>query len=1131
MRTILTATAAAASLALGSILAAAGPAAADITAPAAGATLRGTVTLSSSGVSDGSLCVSGSSPRVQFQLINSANQVVFESNQDGTGAKSVSLVTQNYDNGAYTVRTNERRRSGTFICSSSTSTFNRAVTIQNVTELAYGGATSAPQNTTATVSATLTDPNLGSSVLPGRSVSFTLSGGATVSATTNAQGVATASLPVAGPPRSATVTASYAGTARYTASSASAPFTVTKNASSTTLAPTSPVVHGQAVTFHATVAAGNGTGVPTGEVQFEVGGAPFGAPVVLDSSGAATSAAGLLPTGSHQVVARYLGDPGFTASASSARTQVVEKAATTTVLTSTGSPTVSGQAVTFTATVDVVAPGVGQPVGGVQFTVDGQVHGTAVTLVDGVATATIANLAPGNHVVTATYNGNADFATSQSNPVSHGVNRADTSVTLGTSNADAVAFEPLTFTAQVAPVGPGAGSPTGTVQFSVDGIALGDPVPVSGGAATSPVARLAAGAHTVTADYSGDAAFAGAGATLGQAVEAAQTATTVSSSPNPSVVGQSVTLRAEVDPVAPASGSPSGVVRFVVDGTTLGFVDVVDGAAELETAALTRGSHTVRATFLSADPSFFTSTSPEATHVVNRAATTTSLESSAPVSVTGQEVTFTATVAVSAPGAGAPSGTVTFTDGPTVLGEVAVGSGTGGQAMLTTSALGVGQHAVVATYSGDGDFSPSTDSVTQRVQRAQTSTLVTSSANPARTGQAVTFSAQVTPVAPGAGEPTGSVRFTVNGADLGAPAQLVDGVATSTAFAALSPGTYRVEARYLGDGGFLASSGLLDQGAGQAVAQGATTTTLTTDLPVAGPGQPVTFTATVAAVAPATGRPTGVVRFWEGQVLLGASSLQPAGPGESVASFVSASLAPGDHAVRAEYVGNFNFTGSVATVGQVVAATPTITGVEGSPDPATYGETVTLRAVVTTTAPAPGVPTGTVTFVDGDTVLGSAPVAEVDGRRVATLEVAGLGGGDHPVVATYSGDATHLASTSAPYVQRVERAATRLKGDELWEELGDDGRHVGALLTDADGTPLAGRTVSFTVVQPIFRNVVPVCEGVTGADGRTECFAARSTPAMITSDGYDLVFLGDADYAPSEDHAEYFRSRKDPDEF
>ena len=76
---------------------------------------------------------------------------------------------------------------------------------------------------------------------------------------------------------------------------------------------------------------------------------------------------------------------------------------------------------------------------------------------------------------------------------------------------------------------------------------------------------------------------------------------------------------------------------------------------------------------------------------------------------------------------------------------------------------------------------------------------------------------QVAAVAPGAGLPTGTVVFTVNGATLGTPVTLVGGQATSSSFASLSPGTYTIKATYSGDGNFLGSAGLLDQGLARTV--------------------------------------------------------------------------------------------------------------------------------------------------------------------------------------------------------------------------------------------------------------------------------------------------------------------------
>jgi YVTN family beta-propeller protein len=99
--------------------------------------------------------------------------------------------------------------------------------------------------------------------------------------------------------------------------------------------------------------------------------------------------------------------------------------------------------------------------------------------------------------------------------------------------------------------------------------------------------------------------------------------------------------------------------------------------------------------------------------VVPPANTTTALTSSLNPSTYGQSVTFTATVTVTPPGSGTPTGTVTFYDGTTALGSVALASN--GQAVYATSALTVGSHSITATYSGDTSFLGSTSPVLTQV--------------------------------------------------------------------------------------------------------------------------------------------------------------------------------------------------------------------------------------------------------------------------------------------------------------------------------------------------------------------------------------------------------------------------------
>jgi hypothetical protein len=183
------------------------------------------------------------------------------------------------------------------------------------------------------------------------------------------------------------------------------------------------------------------------------------------------------------------------------------------------------------------------------------------------------------------------------------------------------------------------------------------------------------------------------------------------------------------------------------------------------------------------------------------AASTTVLSSSANPSVFSQPVTFTATVTS---GGGVPTGTVTFKDGTTALGTGAL-DGTG-HATLTASALTVASHSMTAVYGGGTSFNGSTSiAVTQTVNKDGTATTVTSSLNPSRHGQAVTFTATVVANAPGTAIPTGTVTFKDKNKTLGTATLNASGQAAFTT-STLSNGTHPITAAYGGGSGFLTST-------------------------------------------------------------------------------------------------------------------------------------------------------------------------------------------------------------------------------------------------------------------------------------------------------------------------------------
>jgi Big-like domain-containing protein len=177
--------------------------------------------------------------------------------------------------------------------------------------------------------------------------------------------------------------------------------------------------------------------------------------------------------------------------------------------------------------------------------------------------------------------------------------------------------------------------------------------------------------------------------------------------------------------------------------------------------------------------------------------TTLSLVSSLNPSELGQPVTFTATIVA----AGAPSGTITFKDGTTVLGTATVVSKIGA---FTTSSLAIATHLITATYSGDASFAGSTsNTVPQVVNKATTTLTLGGNPNPSALGQAVTFAGSVT-AAPAAGIPTGTVSFFDGGTALGA-VPLANGLASLTV-STLTVGSHLITASYSGDASFKAAA-------------------------------------------------------------------------------------------------------------------------------------------------------------------------------------------------------------------------------------------------------------------------------------------------------------------------------------
>jgi hypothetical protein len=167
------------------------------------------------------------------------------------------------------------------------------------------------------------------------------------------------------------------------------------------------------------------------------------------------------------------------------------------------------------------------------------------------------------------------------------------------------------------------------------------------------------------------------------------------------VFGQPVNLTAQ-DTWTPGA-SPPGRVRFK-DGTTVLGTSATNpaGQAAFSTAALAAGAHSITAEYV-ADDAYNGSASTALTQTVSKANTTTAIISSSPnPSNEGQAFTMNFALAVTAPGAGLPTGTVTVSDG--TINCLAVLPAT--SCNLTFTSPGV--RNLMAAYAGDANFNPST---------------------------------------------------------------------------------------------------------------------------------------------------------------------------------------------------------------------------------------------------------------------------------------------------------------------------------------------------------------------------------------------------------------------------------------
>jgi hypothetical protein len=869
--------------------------------------------------------------------------------------------------------------------------------------ITFNASISTTGNFTSACSGTVTfldnGVSIGSVILPGNTNSASL--------TTTALGVGAHS-----------ITVSYTGDTNFAAGTSSALAQIVNlEPSTTTIASSSYTpAFAQAITLTAVVHPQSGT-TATGTITFLDRSTTLGTATL--SNNTAQFSISTLTAGAHYISAQYGGDANTAASVSAQSLVTVSPPPTTTLLTSSANPSSWNQSVTFTATLQLTSTGT--PTGTVTF-LDGSTSIGTGTVANNNAQLTISGLQLGAHSITAVYGGDANFSGSTSSTLSQVVNPAATTTTVtSSSNPSTFGFN-VTFTVNVSPQFTGA--PTGLVTLYDGSTALGSiSLTNQNGQNFSlfTLSTLTAGAHSITAKYNGNSFFSvSTSGVLTQTVNLPATTTTLASSVNPSAYAQTLSLVAAVQP--PGSGSATGTVTFLDGSTTLGTVTVSNNLAQLSVATLSVGLHTLTAQY-SGDSKFAASTSSPVMETINVSATTTTVSPNISPSTFGQSVIFTAVVQPSA--GGSPTGTVTFFDGATSLGSSPVSTNI---AQLTFSNLSVGSHSITAKYAGDGNFSASTSAaIMQTVNQASTTASVVSNLNPSAFGQSVTFTASIQSSA--SGTPTGTITFYDGGSSLGSAN--LSGNSAQLTLPSLSLGSHSITAKYNGDSSFASAT---SAALAQTVSQTTSSTTLVSSSNPSSFGQPVTFT---ASVQPAFGGTlTGTVTFFDGGASLGSMNISG-----GAAQLTLSTLSLGSHSITAKYNGDSNFSASAsASISQSVSRAVTATNVGSNADPSSYGQSVTFTATVT--SGYTGTPTGTVSFFDGSTSLGSASLS----GGVATLVTAAtsLLAGSHSITANYSGDSNFLSSNSSTFAQNVNPAAT------------------GTTLTSSANPSSVGKTVIFT---------------------------------------------------------------------
>jgi hypothetical protein len=257
----------------------------------------------------------------------------------------------------------------------------------------------------------------------------------------------------------------------------------------------------------------------------------------------------------------------------------------------------------------------------------------------------------------------------------------------------------------------------GVLSFYINGVDTCDLTANQGGVCPATTgAGYDVGSYQIQSCYQGDTDFAPSCSPVYTVVIVPDpTSTTVTSSLNPSVMGQAVTFTAAV---ADIYATARGTVNFYDGSTLIGFGTAnAQALATFTTPNLIVGTHMITACLQASLDFLASSPCGEVQQVVAignppPVATETLLVSSSNPSIVGQTVTFTAAVATTGAFPVTPQGALSFYDGANLLSATNLDKN--GDASLTTSTLALGTHPITAVYAGNSATAGSTSAVLQQ---------------------------------------------------------------------------------------------------------------------------------------------------------------------------------------------------------------------------------------------------------------------------------------------------------------------------------------------------------------------------------------------------------------------------------